>query len=212
MKKVVKTYEYEYYTFDELEEDIKQELIEKENNNQYEIYCEYSLYDDMKYKCDELLKEIFGNTIEDVNLKYDLSYSQNSGVWLTFNIRNVGLLNENFNIFDKKHEDNIVYFKYHLYHTNYGYRVDFDYNYQDEEDIYYNSEETKDIELKQSMKKLEDFIHNDLENMIKKINSELYKYGYSLLEYDFTNDSIETLKQYYYLKNGTQMEEIGDEE
>lgn len=212
MKKVVKTYEYEYYTFDELEEYIKQELIEKENNNQYEIYCEYSLYDDMKYKCDELLKEIFGNTIEDVNLKYDLSYSQNSGVWLTFNIRNVGLLNENFNIFDKKHEDNIVYFKYRLYHTNYGYRVDFDYNYQDEEDIYYNSEETKDIELKQSMKKLEDFIHNDLENMIKKINSELYKYGYSLLEYDFTNDSIETLKQYYYLKNGTQMEEIGDEE
>lgn len=211
MKKVVKTYEYEYYTFDELKDNIKEELIEKENRNNVDSYCEFELEEDMKYKCEELLTEIFGKSIFKYTLEYDFSYSQSSGVWVQLEIKNISLLNDKFKIFDEKFEDNIIYFKYNLYHTNYGYRVDFDYNYQDEEDINYNSKDTKNIELGKEMKKLENFIHSDLEDKIKELNNVLYKYGYSLLEYNFTNDSVETLKQYYYLKNGTQMEEIGDE-
>ena len=43
------------YNFEELKEEIQEKLIEKEKENQEEIYCESFLYDDMKEKAIELL-------------------------------------------------------------------------------------------------------------------------------------------------------------
>ena len=74
------------YNFEELKEEIQEKLIEKEKENQEEIYCEYFLYDDMKEKAIELLKENFGNKAIFNNVYYDLGYTQGSGAMIEFDL------------------------------------------------------------------------------------------------------------------------------
>jgi hypothetical protein len=75
------------YNFDELSEDIRQKLIEKEIEYQHELYCEDWLESDMKYKANELLKKYFKNnkaTLKQVY--YDLSYCQGDGAMFEFDL------------------------------------------------------------------------------------------------------------------------------
>ena len=75
------------YNFDELSEDVKRELIEKEIEEQHETYCEDFLEDDMKYYAKELLKKYFKNnnaTLKQVY--YDLSYCQGDGAMFEFDL------------------------------------------------------------------------------------------------------------------------------
>lgn len=75
------------YNFDELSEDIKRKLIEKEIEYQHEAYCEDFLESDMKYKANELLKKYFKNN--NATLKkvyYNLSYCQGDGAMFEFDL------------------------------------------------------------------------------------------------------------------------------
>lgn len=75
------------YNFDELSEEIKQKLIEKEIEYQHELYCEDFLESDMEYKANELLKKYFKNN--NATLKkvyYALSYCQGDGAMFEFDL------------------------------------------------------------------------------------------------------------------------------
>lgn len=84
MQKVTKV--YNVYEFDELEENIKKELIEQEKQQQKEMYCEHSLYYDMEDKAEELLKKYFGKNATFKNVYYSLSYCQGDGAMIEFDL------------------------------------------------------------------------------------------------------------------------------
>lgn len=92
----MRTIEETIYNYDELSEDVKQKLLEKERENQLESYCEFCLYEDMKYQADIYLNEYFNNgKVNDVY--YDLSYCQGSGSMIAFTI-NFEDLNNKYHI------------------------------------------------------------------------------------------------------------------
>lgn len=75
------------YNFDELSEDIRQKLIEKEIEYQHELYCEDCLESDMRYKANELLKKYFkNNNAELKDVYYSLSYCQGDGAMFEFDL------------------------------------------------------------------------------------------------------------------------------
>lgn len=75
------------YNFDELSEDVKRKLIEKEIEYQHEAYCEDFLKSDMEYYANELLKKYFKeNKAELKNVYYSLSYSQGDGAMFEFDL------------------------------------------------------------------------------------------------------------------------------
>lgn len=75
------------YKFEELKEDVKQKLIEREVEDQHEIYCENFLYEAMEEKAQELLKKYFKNNNAKINaIYYDLSYTQGSGAMFEFDL------------------------------------------------------------------------------------------------------------------------------
>ena len=82
MEKIIK--EYEVYTFDELNEDIKEKLIEEEIERQYEDYIELYLYEDMYLEAERLLEKYFGKKAELDNIYYSLSYCQGDGAMMEF--------------------------------------------------------------------------------------------------------------------------------
>lgn len=84
MKTIIK--KINIYKFEELEKGIQEKLIEKEKENQEEIYCESFLHDDMEEKAIELLKENFGNKATFNKIYYDMSYTQGSGAIIEFDL------------------------------------------------------------------------------------------------------------------------------
>ena len=75
------------YNFNELSEDVKRKLIEKEIEYQHETYCENWLLDDMEDKAEELLEKYFKNnntTLKQVY--YELSYCQGDGAMFEFDL------------------------------------------------------------------------------------------------------------------------------
>lgn len=75
------------YNFDELSEDIRQKLIEKEIEYQHELYCEDWLESDMKYKAKELLEKYFKNSNAELkDVYYSLSYCQGDGAMFEFDL------------------------------------------------------------------------------------------------------------------------------
>jgi len=83
----IETKQIKIYNFDELSEDVKRKLIEKEIDYQHEIYCEDWLEDDMKYKANELLKKYFKkNNATLKQVYYELSYCQGDGAMFEFDL------------------------------------------------------------------------------------------------------------------------------
>ena len=70
MEKIVK--EFYVYNFNELNEDVKKKLIEKERDYQRESYCDCYLEEDMKEESKDLLQKYFGITDNNLNVLYDL--------------------------------------------------------------------------------------------------------------------------------------------
>lgn len=85
MKEVVK--KYEVYSFEELAEEVKEKIIEKEVEHQLDMFCEYELLDLMQEKAQELLKKYFKNKATFKNIYYNLSYSQGSGAMIEFELQ-----------------------------------------------------------------------------------------------------------------------------
>lgn len=74
------------YKFDELSKEIQQELIEKEIEEQANIYCETFLLEDMQEEAKRLLHKYFGDKATFKKVYYDLSYRQGSGAMIEFDL------------------------------------------------------------------------------------------------------------------------------
>lgn len=85
MRKELK--EIEIYKFDELNEEIQEELIEKEIEFEYNNYCELELYEDMKAKAKSLLQKYFKNKAEFKGICYSLGYCQGDGAMIEFYLK-----------------------------------------------------------------------------------------------------------------------------
>lgn len=84
MKKVIK--EYNVYKFEELNKKIQEQLIEKEMQQQQEMFCEHYLKGEMEYKAKQLLKDFFGEKAHFLKIYYDLNYCQGSGAMIEFSL------------------------------------------------------------------------------------------------------------------------------
>lgn len=91
------------YKFDELSKEIQQELIEKEIEEQANIYCETFLLEDMQEEAKRLLQKYFGDKATFKEVYYDLSYSQGSGAMIEFDLI---YYNKHVTI---KHDSNLYY-------------------------------------------------------------------------------------------------------
>lgn len=88
MKEVTKT--FKVYSFEELKKDIQEKLIEKEAEEQQDIYCNDCLYDDLMNEAEILLEKYFGKKAQLNRIYYDLSYSQGSGAIIEFELEYYG--------------------------------------------------------------------------------------------------------------------------
>lgn len=84
MKTVTKT--YNIYEFDELSQDIKEQLIKKECEILAENYCEYYLEEDITEEAKELVKKAFGEKATFQGVHYSLGYCQGDGAMIEFNL------------------------------------------------------------------------------------------------------------------------------
>lgn len=78
--------EYKVYKFEELDEEIKRQLIEKEKQDQFELYCDDYLLDDMEEKAEELLQKYFGDKAEFKKVCYSLTSCQGDGAMIEFDL------------------------------------------------------------------------------------------------------------------------------
>ena len=166
MEKITKV--YDVYEFEELDEEIKQKLIEEEKQQQKEFYLDNFLIEDMQDKSIELLKKYFGKNATFKNVYYSLAYCQGDGAIIEFDLY---YYNKFVKIRHKGH-----------YYNKYSFIID-------DIDTYSNY-------LTEKQEK-------QLKEKIIKMNDELEKYGWQLVDYEISdNEAIEFLKEFNYLKNG----------
>ena len=75
------------YNFNELDEEIQKKLIEKEKENQKELFCECFLLEEMQEKAKELLQKYFKNNATFESVFYSLSYCQGDGAMIEFELK-----------------------------------------------------------------------------------------------------------------------------
>ena len=80
MQTITKT--YNIYNFDELSEEIQEQLVKKEAEILTENYCDYCLEEDMEEEAKELIGKAFGNKAVFQNVYYSLSYCQGDGAMI----------------------------------------------------------------------------------------------------------------------------------
>ena len=209
MKTIVK--KYNVYEFNELKEEIQKELIEKEAERQAEIFCEWDLLDYMKEEARDILTNELGKSnFIDVNILYDLSYCQGSGAMIEFNTY-LEYINHKFKIFTNKELE--IFKKYgsiiKVYHDNNYYCHENSFsidtlslNYSI--DYALNNEEITKNKYNKLEEKIEKF-ENVFYEFCYSINTELKKYGYSLLEDQeyFEEQAKDYLVDFEYLEDGT---------
>ena len=88
MKTITKT--FNIYNFDELSQDIKEQLIKKECEILTENYCDYYLKEDMEEEAKELIEKAFGEKAVFQDVHYSLSYCQGDGAMIEFDLNYCG--------------------------------------------------------------------------------------------------------------------------
>ena len=219
MEKITK--EFYVYDFNELKEDVKKKLIEKERDYQRESYCEIFLEEDMKEESKDLLQKYFGITDNNLNVYYDLSYSQDNGAMIEFDI-NIKDLNNKYKIFseeemrfiqDKGVVNNIrVRHNDNHYYNEYTFDIRDDmccvaWEYEDIKDEYdisendFNTLEDRLDDLLDSSNK--HYTKSEFVKDIISMNKELANAGYKLIEHDVDINWIkESLNDNEYYENG----------
>jgi len=216
----MRTIEEKIYNYDELSEEVKERLLEKQKERELESYCEYCLIEDMRYKARELVKEYFNGATFN-NVYYDLSYCQGSGAMIEFTINIVDLNNKYHILSDEELRyvtdkgivnDIVIYHKDNLYYHEYTFDIKYyddfyGYDYEDIKDEYniteeeFNTIEDRIIKLLDAYNK-----HNTESEFIKDIvsmNKELTKYGYSVIEHPIDDEiALESLRENEYYENG----------
>lgn len=222
MRSIIK--EYTLYSFDELSEDVKNRLIEREREIQVINYCDAWLCDDLKEKAKDLLQEHIGVSDEYLKVNYDLSYSQGSGVMVEFKIH-IKDLNNKYKVFSDEEIDflidkNVIDYVT-IKHNGSGYYHEFTfdiesdyYNYwnYDEVSEYYNFSEEEFNTIEDRFNKLIDsnYKFNPVSEFVKDIidiNVDLKNYGYEKIEYYNKCDDEEIINiiinsDMEYLENG----------
>lgn len=84
MKEVTK--KFEVYHFEELEEKVREKLIENEMEIIQNDYLEYFLYEDMEQKARELLRKYFRDNAKIDKIQYSLSCCQGDGAMIEFDL------------------------------------------------------------------------------------------------------------------------------
>ncbi len=81
------TKQIEVYKFDELSENIKRKMIEKEKQDIFQDFIDFTLYDLMAKKAQELVKKYFkNNNVKINNILYSLSWCQGDGAMFEFEL------------------------------------------------------------------------------------------------------------------------------
>lgn len=217
MRKIEKT----IYNFNELNEDIKEELIKKEKEHCFNDYIKCCFQDDMEHKAQELLDDYFGSNTDFIQTYYSLSYCQGDGAMIEFDI-DIKDLNNKYKVFT---DDEIEFLKQkdvintirvrhndNFYYHEYTFSIDHDYyNDWDFEDIKDDFNITEDgfNTLWDRFEKLTDdsnkhYTESEFIKDIVSINKELAKYGYDTIENyeEDTNFVIEQLSENEYYENG----------
>ena len=178
MRKIEKT----IYSFDELNEDIKDKLIEEEKDKEYQLYLEHSLEDDMTIKASELVKEYFSKDSKFDGTYYSLSYCQGDGAMIEFTtytsvinylldggltygeIKTIESYGDTIKV---KHNNSC-----HYYHEN-SFTIDYESDYS-----YFTDENVEELE-----NKIEKLIEK-FTDVIIKMNKELTNYGWDMIDRD----------------------------
>lgn len=200
------TKKYEVFTFDELDEEIKEKLIKEQAQKELESYCEFCLFDDMENTAKELLQKYFKGAIF-TKTHYDLGYSQGAGAQINFDI-NILDLNKKYNFLSKKaikFIDETGFCNYKIKQSGFYYHERaFTIIWYDLDDFSYYDDFLTDEEMKKENEKLEK-IMEQFEKDIIKMNQELTSQGYNIIEDDatFSKIAIDYLNEERFLKDGT---------
>lgn len=213
--------EYKVYDFDELKEDVKEKVVERFQEENAEDYREYYLEYDMEYNAKELLEKHFGKDAKLDRFYYDLSYCQGSGSMIAFTI-NIEDLNKKYNFLTDEEmrfiQDKGAINEINIYHNDnhycheYTFSIEYNddlgcYDYEDVKDEYnitkedFNALEDKIIDFLDTYDKVNSPSSPFIEEIIK-MNKELTKKGYELIDYDYEKESKEKARNYKYLENG----------
>lgn len=186
MEIITKT--YEVYKFEELSEEVKEQLIEEQSEKEYESFCEWELETLMNEDAVNLLESIFGEkACSNVVSMYDLSYSQGSGAMIQFDIY-LEDANKKLKIFTDKEMEIFkcygslikVYHNDNWYYHERSFAIDtLELNYS--LDYAFNNEEITEKKYNKLEEKIEKF-ENAFYDMVYDINKEHTKVGYGMLE------------------------------
>ena len=198
MRKIEKT----IYTFDELDKDIQEKLIEERKEGEYQSYIEFSLEDDMRCKARELVEEYFGKDSKFDGTYYSLTYSQGDGAMIEFTtytsvinyILDGGLTYEEIKTIESYGDTIKVEHNGSYYHEK-SFTIDYESDYS-----YFTDENVEELETKIE-KLIEKFT-----DVIIKMNKELTEYGWDMIDSDkycYAMDFIlDTLRENEYYENG----------
>lgn len=209
MKKITKT--FEVYEYDELDENIKNKLLEEKTTKIFESWCESELYNFMKDKAIDLLKNYFPDSTFN-KVYYDLGYCQGDGAQVNFTI-DVLTLNKKYNFFSKKVTDflkNGANYEINVRQDGYYYHEKaFEIDWYDIDAFAYYENYLSFEELDNANSQLDRMIDLFKED-ITKMNIDLKKYGYKLIEDEeyFKSIALDELNTYSYLKNGDIFDEV----
>ena len=209
------------YNFDELSDDVKEELIKKEKESCFNSYMECCFQEDMEHKAKELVDDYFDSGANFIQTYYSLSYSQGDGAMIEFDI-DIKDLNNKYKVFSDeeikflKQKDviNTIRIRHNSNHYYHEYTFGIDHDYYNDWEFVDIKDDFKITEnefntLWDRFEKLVDcsnkhYTTSPFITDIINMNKALVKYGYNTIEsYDEDTDFlIEKLSKHEYYENG----------
>lgn len=196
----------EVFTYDQLSEEAKMEVLQLHQNH----YCEWQLEEDMKNDAENhFLYHEFPNAVFD-DVYYDLSYSQGSGAMIELHYDNLDKFLEDNKDLKKKlnlsqSQIDQSYFELKVKHTGH-YNHENSYNYE----YYVEFADGVDESVKELIEERieETFAHSN--SKYYEMNKEFAIAGYSLIEDKEFFEQMEEDNPSYYYKNGNYACDLND--
>lgn len=192
--------EEKVYNFDELNDDIKEKLIEERKQGEFDCYMEFEFHEDMRLFAQDLVTDFFSKASIFDNTYYSLSYCQGDGAMIEFTtytsvineVLKGSLTYEEVKMIESYGDTiKVRHNKGHYYHER-SFIIDYESDYS-----YYTDENVDELAMKI------DKLMGVFEKEIIKMNEGLTEYGYSLQNYEHDMDFIlEDLRSIEYYDNG----------
>jgi len=174
------TVEHKAYTFDELEEEVKDTLITQTQEALENTYCEFWLANDIKDEAGFLLHEITeDHRIHDIS--YNLGYGQSDGVCVDFDVWGYDFLlhvtkaHPQLGITEEYIDNNLSSFNLTVKQRgwSYSYALDMEIEYQDG-----------------GMPLDEDKLEDVIDNWVWRFNKKLERWGKDSIEYYWKVENV----------------------